>query len=110
MAKGRDKTGTDSGKRETTNIAVSGLAAELRKADRKSPRKSARLTEQKTDRKSAKLPDRPPDRAKTPPVKPEAKPRKPQPAFPKKNQPPTAAAFAARLPLSLGKRFDLVRG
>ena len=31
------------------------------------------------------------------------------PAFPKKNQPPTAAAFAARLPLALGKRFDLCR-
>jgi hypothetical protein len=42
-------------------------------------------------------------------VKPEAKARKPQPAFPKKNQAPTPAAFAARLPLSLGKRFDLVR-
>jgi hypothetical protein len=30
-------------------------------------------------------------------------------AFPKKNQPPTAAAFAARLPLALGKRFEMVR-
>jgi hypothetical protein len=30
-------------------------------------------------------------------------------AFPKKNQPPTAAAFAARLPLTLGKRFEMVR-
>lgn len=30
-------------------------------------------------------------------------------AFPKKSQPPTAAAFAARLPLTLGKRFELVR-
>jgi hypothetical protein len=30
-------------------------------------------------------------------------------AFPKKNHPPTAAAFAARLPLSLGKRFEMVR-
>ena len=38
-----------------------------------------------------------------------AKPAPPVPAFPKKNQPPTAAAFAARLPLSLGKRFDQVR-
>jgi hypothetical protein len=37
------------------------------------------------------------------------KPHRPTPAFPKKNQPPTAAAFAARLPLSLGKRFDQVR-
>jgi len=38
-----------------------------------------------------------------------AKPHRPTPAFPKKNQPPTAAAFAARLPLALGKRFDQVR-
>ncbi len=30
-------------------------------------------------------------------------------AFPKKNQPPTAAAFAARLPIALGKRFELAR-
>jgi hypothetical protein len=42
------------------------------------------------------------------PLKPE-KPHRPVPAFPKKNQPPTPAAFAARLPLSLGKRFDQVR-
>ncbi len=33
----------------------------------------------------------------------------PRVAFPKKNQPPTAAAFAARLPLALGKRFEMVR-
>src|SRR5262245_44042820 len=38
-----------------------------------------------------------------------ARTAKPAPAFPKKNQPPTAAAFAARLPLPLGKRFDAVR-
>jgi hypothetical protein len=30
-------------------------------------------------------------------------------AFPKQNRPPTAAAFAARLPLALGKRFEMVR-
>jgi len=30
-------------------------------------------------------------------------------AFPKKNQPPTAASFAARLPIALGKRFEMVR-
>lgn len=30
-------------------------------------------------------------------------------AFPKKSQPPTAAAFAARLPLALGKRFEMAR-
>jgi hypothetical protein len=44
----------------------------------------------------------------TKPLKPE-KPHRPVPAFPKKNQPPTPASFAARLPLSLGKRFDQVR-
>ncbi|HVR64983.1 MAG TPA: hypothetical protein VMU50_23965 [Polyangia bacterium] len=30
-------------------------------------------------------------------------------AFPKKNQPPTEAEFAARLPLAVGKRFEMVR-
>ena len=48
-------------------------------------------------------------RGAKPSTKPPAKMPRPQPAFPKKNQPPTPAAFAARLPLSLGKRFDLVR-
>lgn len=39
-----------------------------------------------------------------------AKPAKPpRVAFPKKNQPPTAAAFAALLPLPLGKRLESVR-
>src|SRR5512147_824374 len=33
----------------------------------------------------------------------------PKVAFPKKNQPPTAAAFAARLPIALGKRFETAR-
>lgn len=33
----------------------------------------------------------------------------PKVAFPKKNQPPTAAAFAARLPIALGKRFEMAR-
>ncbi|HEX3695442.1 MAG TPA: hypothetical protein VH374_08625 [Polyangia bacterium] len=48
-------------------------------------------------------------------AKPESKPApkataKPKVAFPKKNQPPTEAEFAARLPLAIGKRFELVRG
>jgi hypothetical protein len=34
---------------------------------------------------------------------------KPRIAFPKKNQPPTAAQFAALLPLPIGKRFESVR-
>lgn len=43
--------------------------------------------------------------------KPAAKaPLKLRVAFPKKNQQPTAAEFAARLPLAAGKRFELVRG
>jgi hypothetical protein len=32
-----------------------------------------------------------------------------QPAFPKKNQPPAVAAFAARLPLALGRKFEHMR-
>jgi hypothetical protein len=35
--------------------------------------------------------------------------RAPKVAFPKKNQPPTAAAFTALLPLSSGKRLESVR-
>jgi hypothetical protein len=42
-------------------------------------------------------------------ARPVAKAAKPAPAFPKKNQPPAGGAFAARLPLPLGKRFDLAR-
>jgi hypothetical protein len=54
-------------------------------------------------------------RAAEPKTKPSAKTlpptasKPPKVAFPKKNQPPTAAAFAARLPLTLGKRFEMVR-
>ena len=40
---------------------------------------------------------------------PPASSKPPKVAFPKKNQPPTAAAFAARLPLTLGKRFEMAR-
>ena len=51
-------------------------------------------------------------RAATPPkTKPSAPAasKPPKVAFPKKNLPPTAASFAARLPLSLGKRFEMAR-
>jgi hypothetical protein len=41
--------------------------------------------------------------------KPAAASQPPRVAFPKKNQAPTAAAFAARLPLALGKRFEMAR-
>ncbi|MBN2573776.1 MAG: hypothetical protein JXP73_04360 [Deltaproteobacteria bacterium] len=64
------------------------------------------------------MPSPPPDRKRKAGAKPSppraahrpapaAKP--PQVAFPKKNQPPNAAAFAARLPLALGKRFEMAR-
>jgi len=42
-------------------------------------------------------------------VSPAAASKAPRVAFPRKNQPPTAAAFAARLPLALGKRFEMAR-
>ena len=58
-------------------------------------------------------PPPPPPRAKAKPAAPKAaapaKPAVVKPAFPKKNQPPTPPAFAAQLPLTLGKRLDLVR-
>jgi hypothetical protein len=51
--------------------------------------------------------------SKLAPSKPGSKPAKaplpPRVAFPKKNQQPTPAAFTARLPLSLGKRFEAAR-
>jgi hypothetical protein len=43
------------------------------------------------------------------PAKP-AKAKPPKVAFPKKNQPPTAAAFTSLMPLPVGKRFESVRG
>jgi len=55
----------------------------------------------KTNAKSAKT------AART--ERPPSAPQPPRVAFPKKNQPPTAAAFAARLPLALGKRFEMAR-
>lgn len=128
MARLRDQDGkrpkaTQGDPGEPIGSEITSLSDELRRGERKSPRRSDSKTDDnadskaagKTDSKSASKSDRPrppplpPPRSKSPPVKPEAKPRKPQPAFPRKNQPPTAAAFAARLPLSLGKRFDLVR-
>ncbi len=44
---------------------------------------------------------------KPPPEPPKKKP--PRVAFPKKNQPPTAEAFAALMPLAVGKKFESVR-
>lgn len=48
-------------------------------------------------------------KAGKPTSQPTAASKSPRVAFPKKQQPPTAAAFAARLPLSLGKRFEVAR-
>jgi hypothetical protein len=52
-----------------------------------------------------------PAAAKPAPARPAApqKPHRPTIAFPKKNQPPTPAAFAARFPVAVGKRVDQVR-
>jgi hypothetical protein len=52
-----------------------------------------------------------PPAAKAPPARPPApsKPYRPTIAFPKKNQPPTPAAFASRFPVAVGKRVDQVR-
>lgn len=43
------------------------------------------------------------------PAGPPPKVKRPVVAFPRKNQPPAADAFAARLPLPLGRRFDMMR-
>jgi hypothetical protein len=43
------------------------------------------------------------------PTAPKPSARRLEVAFPKKSQPPTVAAFAARLPLPLGKRLEAVR-
>jgi len=43
------------------------------------------------------------------PPRPVRAPQPPRVAFPKKNQQPTPAAFTARLPLALGKRFEAAR-
>jgi hypothetical protein len=63
------------------------------------------------------MPRTPPDK-KSHPSKAQPAPAAPRPArasqpprvaFPKKNQQPTPAAFTARLPLALGKRFEAAR-
>ena len=56
-------------------------------------------------KRAANLPRTKPSAKTIPP----AASKPPKVAFPKKNQPPTAAAFAARLPLTLGKRFEMAR-
>src|SRR5436305_14397936 len=48
--------------------------------------------------------------ARAAPAKAPKPPKPPRAAYPKKNQPPTPAGFAALLPLALGKRMETVRG
>jgi hypothetical protein len=66
----------------------------------------------KPEARSAKPEPRPRPEARARPevrIKPAPTPAPARVAFPKKNQPPTANAFAARLPLALGKRFEMAR-
>jgi len=68
------------------------------------------MKSQQPDKKRAATEPKPAPTSKTSAKTiPPAASKPPKVAFPKKNQPPTAAAFAARLPLSLGKRFEMVR-
>jgi hypothetical protein len=60
-----------------------------------------------TDKRGLRKGDRGSKAASSP--KPVTPSKPPAVAFPKKNQPPAAAAFAARLPLTLGKRFEMAR-
>jgi hypothetical protein len=60
-----------------------------------------------TTKPKPKAAAKPAPSTKAPPPKPV--PAKPRAAFPKKNLPPTATEFVARLPLALGKRFETVR-
>ena len=77
----------------------------------KDPKVSGKAKAAPASAETSKLASRPTSKPPAPPkLSKPAKPHRPVPAFPKKNQPPTPAAFAARLPLSLGKRFDQVRG
>jgi hypothetical protein len=73
-------------------------------ADKKSPGRASKAAGKPAAAKPAAVKVAP---AK--PVKPAKVPAPPRVAFPKKNQQPTAAAFTARLPLSLGKRFEAAR-
>ncbi|HEX7599221.1 MAG TPA: hypothetical protein VF518_13475 [Polyangia bacterium] len=70
--------------------------------DKKATRRPDKAAPAKPVAKPAPVPARPvPKPAKVPPP--------PRVAFPKKNQQPTPAAFTARLPLALGKRFEAAR-
>jgi hypothetical protein len=57
----------------------------------------------------AKPPAAKPAAPKPAAAKPLGKPARGRAPFPKKNLPPNETEFAARLPLSLGKRFEMVR-
>jgi hypothetical protein len=85
------------GKAKTTNTSKASLTS----------------TSSKTRKLPPPLPPPRPGSARAQSVKkaepPPAKVRPPKPAFPRKAQQPTPPAFAAQLPLALGKRLDLVR-
>jgi hypothetical protein len=67
------------------------------------------MAAQAKPRTATKRPAKPPAKAKPVEKPPAEKARKPRAAFPKKNQPPNEAEFAARLPVAIGKRFETVR-
>jgi hypothetical protein len=73
----------------------------------KAPSEKTKASEKKPARKPAPPPAPKPAAAAPRPAA--AKPHKPTIAFPKKNQPPTPAAFASRFPVAVGKRVDQVR-
>src|SRR5512141_1971015 len=73
-------------------------------AEKSSPARASKSAGKTAPAKAAPVkaaPEKPAKAAKVP--------APPRVAFPKKNQQPTPAAFTARLPLSLGKRFEAAR-
>lgn len=76
------------------------------KVPAKPPARAARATPAKPAAKPASKPASKPVAKPALPLRPV---RVPRVAFPKKNQPPAPDAFAAHMPLPLGKRFEAVR-
>jgi hypothetical protein len=89
------------GKSKTSDTAITSTTARTRIKASKLPPPLPPRRGKATDKEPVKQAAAAPARAKA--VKP------PRPAFPRKAQQPTPPAFAAQLPLALGKRFDLVR-
>ena len=88
-------------------------AADKREPTAKKPGKAASKAEGKAAAAragdKAAAPKAAPPRAAPPRAPAPPRPHKPTIAFPKKNQPPTPAAFASRFPVAVGKRVDQVR-